>query len=177
MKAAGSVTHLRSRLACQGSCGGCSEACRPLEPWVTPRKAHARQWESSRCSSSCCRHPSAHRQLVRKTLSEILVLLDISSSLAANQLYKDTQAEAAMCCMISEVGRAMRGLLAWEAAHAAACPSVRNDRRAHLLGEGSTPDGLASSLHLPRVMRDQNGCKAFYMHMSGWYKPAGRATT
>ena len=125
-----------------------------------PQTAHARQWESSRCSSSCCRHPSAHRQLLRSPLLKCSIFWTLALLL---QRYDDTQAEAATCCMQREAGRVIRVLPAWEAAHAAACPSVRNGRRVHLLGDDLTPNGLASSLHLSSVTGYQEGCKKFHM--------------
>ena len=40
-----------------------------------------------------------------------------------------------------------RGSPSWEALHAAACPSVQKDRRAHLLEERWSLDDQVSSLH------------------------------
>lgn len=40
-----------------------------------------------------------------------------------------------------------RGSPSWEALHAAACPSVQRDCRAHLLEECWSPDDQVSSLH------------------------------
>lgn len=68
----------------------------------------------------------------------------------------------------------MTGLLAWEAARAAACPSVQNARRVHLLGVGLIPDGLVSSLHLSEVIRYQKGGKTSLGQGEARYTPSGK---